>query len=943
MKRTGPESTKNNRTNEEKTERSEQALEKYIQANLDGNLEIVASLYESSGILHEQEKLRKASPGLYSTDMNYIHEPYWSYNFPQLKAYGQRIVKRIQPYFIDETLVNTANGEVNVKGEKIKVRPIREFGRVLPLLYLQEQLAKTNKSNLAVPRLFIVPNNVEDVHFNFSLPYLDKEHRRLVLDSGSNILTVESDSFTIYQEYIEGSGYVGDMSFMYYGHTDFNAKQVIKSKKTEKNYLIDTKEGKNFFIAPFNPMKDGFYSYWYMNAGRSLPQNPDEFQKWQLTQQTLILRAKALHFPIDLKNMDVNIGKLSELTLDEVQVPQHSVMFDESEPYFSEPELNLVRYLKIGRYDLFLSLLSKDPNQSVFHVLKPELFNPYKTLVELMLDLLRHSYLENNEENSNNICDILDILIPRIKISTAQEQLKLFTLIASKREDHSVNKLNYARGAQYLKHLLKNQENPSEELLLQAAISKDVVEHQDMDLLEMVLEYSNRHIIESLVNEMLAPSLMGPFSKVPEEQLRIPIRSLLNTLNILSDKTVARIFTLNKKDLIDEIFNKEFNAGSALFLVAGIIDEPSQSHIRHLLGKSRDVNWYWYQIAKKILARNPPPEDIDKTIAYALTNGKVLLLELMLKQKPVYTPKADEVIKELLSSPYHGNHIFENAIQSQSILLISMFLEHGKSIEIHQFRQALQTRNDDMLSVMIRSGNLQNPVSALKEAIYYRNINAIRLLVKDKKNITGDVCFDAIMTKDEVVINIMRDALSNVKSVMSQSQVDQIFKDKKAAKNLIESKIDLDKALFSAVEKIDDPCHTQIRFIMNNKRPIDYDWYEFVESILEKNPSEAGIDQATAYALNNSKISILEKLLKMKPSPSPKTDKILNDILNSPYSGDLLLENAIKANGKCVVGLLLSHGKKATPYQCSLAYEPEMKELLEAQYLISKRRALKKN
>jgi len=86
----------------------------------------------------------------------------------------------------------------------------------------------------------------------------------------------------------------------------------------------------------------------------------------------------------------------------------------------------------------------------------------------------------------------------------------------------------------------------------------------------------------------------------------------------------------------------------------------------------------------------------------------------------------------------------------------------------------------------------------------------------------------------------------------------------------------------------------------------------------------------------------LENSLEVKSQLSPKTDEILKQILNSPYSGDLLFENAIKSNNERVVKLLLNNGKMASQYQCGLAYGAKMKDLLESQASLSKISAQKR-
>lgn len=117
---------------------------------------------------------------------------------------------------------------------------VHEFGRILPLLYLKDILDRQKCADKAVPRLFIIPNASKTVSFEFFMPYLDQEQTTMRMDVANNLLQVTSDSFTIYQEYIDGEYIIGDKSFACYGHCDFNAKQIVKSSKDEKKYLAIT-------------------------------------------------------------------------------------------------------------------------------------------------------------------------------------------------------------------------------------------------------------------------------------------------------------------------------------------------------------------------------------------------------------------------------------------------------------------------------------------------------------------------------------------------------------------------------------------------------------------------------------------------------------------------------------------------------------------------------
>src|SRR5271169_2938608 len=105
-------------------------IEDYRIANTSQNFDKVEKLFETNGIKEKQNGLKEKSKNtLYSDDMGYIHEPFWSYNIVQLRDYGKRIIEKIRPYFIDEASIS--KGIVDVDGKKVRVRQIKEFGRIL--------------------------------------------------------------------------------------------------------------------------------------------------------------------------------------------------------------------------------------------------------------------------------------------------------------------------------------------------------------------------------------------------------------------------------------------------------------------------------------------------------------------------------------------------------------------------------------------------------------------------------------------------------------------------------------------------------------------------------------------------------------------------------------------------------------------------------------------
>jgi hypothetical protein len=361
---------------------------------------------------------------LAASELTYIHEPYWRYSPDQLHEYGRRIIQKISTCFVDPVAIQKdsvrKSYSVLHKGKPVTVRRVTEFGRVLPLMYLQEVLSHQKSAHLAVPKLFIMRDPSKPISFTFHMPHLKEGYSRMAIDCSNNILQIDSDSFEIYQEYIEGSGTVGDKSFSPYGHCDFNAKQVFESAIDGKKYLIDTKESKNFFSPATNPIAGSIFSYWHVKSGRHLPQDEASFSSWQLKQQAIMLIEKGFNYPIDQASIQIDMGALDALDLDTLS-PRETVCFDddaEDSLYFPNPKDNVARYLGLKRFDLLKHLVQTHPSLSLDAVSVPSLIdssnlkalNPVQFLLqntasaEELLELLalfknQKEYFANSEKN----------------------------------------------------------------------------------------------------------------------------------------------------------------------------------------------------------------------------------------------------------------------------------------------------------------------------------------------------------------------------------------------------------------------------------------------------------------------------------------------------------------------------------------------------------------
>ncbi len=272
----------------------------YRIANQAGNFPMVENLYtllseEKTTLKEKVDDFREKHKETYSKALNYIHEPYWGYNIVEIRAYAQRMMEKMAPFFVKGKYKISENGKlfnlITTEWEAFKVRKV-PFGYVFPNLYLQEKLKDSKR--LGVPRLFIIPKS-KTIHFKFKMPIGYQNHIMGVSDTGNNTLEVLTDDFEVYQEYIDGKGVPGSYSFAIYGHRDIGPLKVqsVRSKKDDKEYLVDTKERKNFFVPFFSPFENDYYDY--KNLGEEI-KNRNEYARWKEMHQKIVYEAKIINF-----------------------------------------------------------------------------------------------------------------------------------------------------------------------------------------------------------------------------------------------------------------------------------------------------------------------------------------------------------------------------------------------------------------------------------------------------------------------------------------------------------------------------------------------------------------------------------------------------------------------------------------------------------------------
>jgi len=976
----------------------EALLQAYVKANAELDFESVATLFDKAEIGKKQTLSEDELP---SSELTYIHEPYWRYNIIQLRDYGKRIIKKISPYFVDAADVDEKNRTVFHSGETVKVRKVSEFGRALPLIYLREILERTNAKGLSVPRIFIVPTKSKKVSFTFHMPYLREEHQNMFLDVANNILQVESDSFEIYQEYIEGNGFVGDKSFSPYGHCDFNAKQIVRSTIDGKKYLIDTKESKNFFTPQLNPIQGSFFSYWHLKIGRYLPQDERAFEQWKKKQQHLMLREKALHYLVDLPSIQVDIGNLESMRLEAVSLSE-SIFFDDDEEdtlYFSNPKDNIARYLAMGRFDLLKKFIKENRSLSLDGILVPtfldattlrqltpvqfilrqnivseELFellalfkdqrqyfeNPggntdfsflplrmalkwmspeliefmiqlgadpndklnNETVLDQALRLLAWEINSKNLENQKSLLIIIEILLERIGEIESGTLKGLIGLIPSESEGAVESLLTPGMGKNLLSRMLKKSKTESSEVIIEAA------NLGSLELLNLVLaHYVDQKVLQDALKGLLTADLKSRFKELPEELRVSLLRTVLEKIDYVDEASLDAAFKLGAKQILSDMIDKKFDTGFALRVAVQNVKDPSHDYIRAVTKDTSLRDPYWNQLVEKILTKSPSEEALDKAIVHALVNGKVEILESLLQYMPENAPHTHQQVAKIVKEKYTNDLILEKAVSMGNVPLTRLLVSADINVPITHFRQALWLRRNQhqILDILIGAKNISLGV-ALCDAIDAGCTEAIMKIVPKLEKISSEGYRRAFAIKNPKVIDAILSHLNHAaenKELMTLYDVEELIRsgDVSAIEMMVERNVNLGESLVAVVRLI--------TFAADNKLKIDYNWYELLRKIVEKNPPAKDVDHALAVALINSQTLILSSLISKMPEDAPKSKWAVQRLVANQYMRGEDFRTAILLDSETLTRFFIECGMKVNPSHIQLAESLNLQKSLK--------------
>ena len=843
-----------------------------------------------------------------------IHEPYWRYTQEELAAYAKRIYKTITPHFIKEDQVDAADGQVLIGNERIKVLKEVQFGRVLPSIFLQEVLARISDTSKAVPRIFLLPKRNMDIKFNFLLP-----HQGMSCHAGHNCIQVESDSFEIYKEYIEGEGKVGDKSFFPFGHADFNAKQIITSSKDGKKYLIDTKEEKNFFLPALSPYKDGFAAYWLFKIGRNIPQQKERFETWQYSQKMSMIRDASKNFA-QATSTTINLGPAHLIDIGGIDSLNYAAeVFDdnnESERYFLIPNDNVARYLYLGRVDLLKQLAQEQGKMSLHGItipfrdyskaydlnpvqfaLKNPIFSHADILTILQIFAEEHEYFSNAAASESDI----EKWPLYLALRTGNKEIFFFVV------DHGADIHGKVGAHTILTHAVS-------ELIGREA-------HEDLEAIfsRLISGSSQINIHETLMY------LLSDVKKRKQEKIAIAKR-IMKHLQVADEQIVLNILNLGHESMIESILDSHYDYKSFLLAAMKKIRDPSHEYLRWAQGDSSGINYFWYELVKKILAQKSqyPEADvaIDNAIEDAMDNSKVNILEELLQHKPHEAPQMMRAIRELKQQPYGSEILMDHAIEQRCALVVQLLGEHGFPVSISQIRKALRVKKSDVvMDALIKAKNI-NLQGGLNEAIDYGDFSAAKkfLLALYQRGITpSSVNYQKIFQSSSAELKAMAEGLTKTSSssarpsFMGAWEVEKIVKeqDLKTLNYLIDHDINLGDILVKVVR--------HIIFAKDNKTTIGTAWWDVLDKLKVKDLPADALDQALASALVNSQHVIMELFLgqlnKIKNirKEHQQVRAEVRQIIRDRYMRNVHFEEALSLRNLDLVEIYIDEGMPVQP------------------------------
>lgn len=870
---------------------------------------------------------------------SYIHEPYWRYGPQELEQYALRFLGGLRPHVVDGACVDMETMRVQTPNGPVSVRKVDQFDRVAPLLVLTGLLK--NSPTHGVPRFFLVPK-AGDVTLTFHMPFVREGQNELHMDGAFNPVHITSDSFDIYQEYVQGTGLVGDRSFALFGHSDFNACQIIQSADGRK-YLIDTKATKNFFCPALSPFATRT-AYWHFHTGRALPTGR-AFLSWQERARQEMLAQKTVHYPAEQTSVTLSLGPYNPTRLEGVSLPVDPIFWDEDErtPYFEDARENLVRFLALGKGGLFKAFMEKYPQVSLEGLEIPSviqstfmgLVTPVQCLLAGHQNLeetrallsyfeaqphLFENHLRNTEARLSPLHMAVQTLDPGlVAYMLARTQHKDLVLGTQNPLDLAVSLLkahvHTPRWTQILETvtLLASHMQcvaPSTLTTLLSLTNEGTLSLEDGGFLLSRLHTQNPRDLVRVLERAAAFKNIAVFNlaliltqdqDVLNEVLRCLLRDTpknhahaLETLfkrTHADARTVVAVFDTQDRALLETMLEGRFDLNSAFLQALSRVEDPSHDDIRLLHGNpAHDA--YWADLTKDLLGRGPSPEALDQATARALDNHKVQILKDLLDAQDSLGPRTQDTLQALAKSGLRSDLILTRALEAKNGSLVRCLVKAGLPVKITHVRLALgKGQPQGLMDTLLEASSLPK-VRTLIEAIGSRDTPVVQNLVGRMEVLSYQVFQEAFRGADSGVLG----ALSTHPDAKEGGAIRFALEELMQGENPFET---LERLLDHGMGVGDILVLTARAFPRFDTPPNERvgKLYALLEKTLAAKPAPSAtlIDEAFAAALTNRKTGFLGMVHPFLPDETPRTWRVVQNQCASKY-----MAPAYKHDASCV-------------------------------------------
>lgn len=360
-----------------------------------------------------------------------------------------------------------------------------------------------------------------------------------------------------------------------------------------------------------------------------------------------------------------------------------------------------------------------------------------------------------------------------------------------------------------------------------------------------------------------------------------------------------------------------------LQIAMSYIKDPSHSHIRKITGDDSTIDYYWYELVRKILAVKSKYEAadvaIDNAIAHALNNGKAQILCELLKHIPQHAPQTIETLDNNKKTSYLGDLIVENAIIPECSQYLNLLVTHGYPIERRHVQRTLMTpRNDELVDALVKSTTI-NLQTALHDAIDYRDVAAAKKFLQaifargsepDSDNYRK--IFQSNILELKALALAVTKSLSGKRALMNSWDVDKIVKenDLKTINYLVENNINLGEILAEVVR--------HLVFAKNNQVVIGTEWLDLLNVLSKSDLPAQALDAAAALTLVNSRTDILRYFLRQIekideiPKELQKTRKAIKQNIGTPYMKNKYFGDALQLGSIELIRIYLEEGMPVT-------------------------------